>query len=181
MQHVDVGTTITKISDVGSNCTQIFLQQRIAREAAAVTAEERNESERARLLRFQFRLNIGEGKFVSTGNADVSQLQSPVQRDVIDNFDRVIVKFSRVQILTGLICAVIHSALRWWRHCAQRRNFGKEITLLLKLIAHAARALFEHRNIYVSFALDWEQLQLLLLTQGVVLERNLNQGSHLPA
>ena len=91
MQHVDVGTTITKISDVGSDCTQIFLQQRIAREAAAVTAEERNESERARLLRFQFRLNIGEGKFVSTGNADVSQLQSPVQRDVIDNFHGTIV------------------------------------------------------------------------------------------
>src|SRR5207253_11512829 len=94
--------------------------------------------------------------------------------DVIDNFDRVIVQISRIQILTSFICAIINSARRWWRNGAQRSNFGKEITLLLKLIAHAAPALFEHRNVHVSLALDRQQLQLLLLAWSVISETDID-------
>ena len=82
--------------------------------------------------------------------------------------------------MTGFICAVIDSARRWRRNRAQRSYFGKEITLFLKLIAHTARALFEHRNVYISFALDGQQLQLLLLAQGIVLESHVNMRTVRP-
>ena len=162
LQNLYVYTSISKVNHVRFDGAAIFFQKSVVGKSAAKASKKRQKPQPAGLSRFQFRLNVNHREFVGSGNTNVGQLQTPAEGHVIGYVNCMAGEFRRIKIKTSFTSAVFAGIRRGRRDHARRVDRGKEVTLLLNLVADAAPAFLDHREVDVAFALDRQQFARLL-------------------
>ena len=144
MQYGNIDTSITKVNHVRFNGAAILFQESVVGESAAKAPEKRQKAKPAGLARFQLRLDVNHAKFVGAGNANVRQLQTPAKRHIIGNVNCMAGEFRGIKVQAGFTSSVFASARRGRRYRARGVHRGKEVTLLLDLVADAAAAFLDN-------------------------------------